>query len=138
MPDAKKRKTPLHIHVSSQWRMLVRSLQVLPVFDRIQLGVITGIPFGSVSRIVSELENEGYIEPVLQSGKPVKAVYSDGQLKRNPDLRGKTLNYGKGNERGARQYTKAKSFSEFITRWRAAVIASEKKKKKAEEQLSWG
>lgn len=128
---AKKGKTPLQLAYTPLWQKLIRALQILPAFDRIQLGILIDEEFGTCSGRLSELHNEGYIQPILDAeGKPVKGKYSEGSLKRNPELKGRNLNYAKGKSKkfpGSETFEKSARFSELITRWRGVVIAHYRK-----------
>lgn len=124
--------TPVKMYSTTYFRALVKILQVLPEFDRVMVNLLinASVPptaeknlceYGAVSRVFSQLENEGYIEP---TGR--KNSYSDGELKRNPDLKGFVLNYGSGNLRGGAAYRKTAKWSEFVTRWRGYIVGAEK------------
>ena len=116
-------KTPLRLSGSDPESKIVRAMQVLPVFDRTQLTVIAAEPYGSVSRVLAQLKNEGYVEEVLDAEEKIRSSYNQASLKRNPDLKGVKLNYGKGNNLiAAQQYKKSQKWTEFMTRGRAARI----------------
>jgi hypothetical protein len=128
MKMPRKGSTPLRFSGTNTESPIIRHMQALPVFDRTLLTIMTLRAYGTVSRIVSELFNEGYLEEVKDAGKPVKAEYNQAALRRNPDLKGVKLNYGKGkNIIKSAQYRKSSRWSELMTRWRAARISYKKK-----------
>lgn len=57
----------LHLHNTEEFRALIRLLSIFPIFDRLGLALALRQPFGTVSRVISELENEGYILPIDQT-----------------------------------------------------------------------
>jgi hypothetical protein len=56
-----RHKTHVHLQDSEDYRLVVRMVHVLPTVDRLGIGLVTGVPFGTVSRIISELDTDGYI-----------------------------------------------------------------------------
>ena len=124
----KKGHTPLKFSGTNTESPIVRAMQVLHVFDRTQLTTLTLRAYGTVSRLLSELYNEGYLEEVHDTGKQTKAPYNQAELRRNPDLKGVKLNYSKGhNVIHSAQYRKSSTWPEVMTRWRSARIAYKKK-----------
>lgn len=105
---------PVRLSLTKDYRALVKALQVLPEFDRIGLAVLVDAPFGTVSRVLSELENENYIEPTGN-----KVVYTRADLVSNPDLQEHRLNYASGKKPTASSvsYRKSGKWPLFIKRW---------------------
>jgi hypothetical protein len=107
-------KSEIRFRAAAHYRGLVRALQVLDTFDCLQLAVILGVNYGTVSSMLAPIANEGYIEVTHTRG-----VYSRAELKRNPDLLELKLNYGSGNTKKSITFRKTKKWSAFMTRWHA-------------------
>ena len=58
----------VHMQNSEQYQAVIRAIHVLPQVDRLGLSLILGMPFGTVSRIISELLNEKYLRVVALAG----------------------------------------------------------------------
>ena len=58
--------TPVHMSASPEYRAIVRAIHTLDKVDRLGLAFLTGIPYGSASRIISELCNEGYLTAITE------------------------------------------------------------------------
>ena len=116
--------TAVHFSDSEYYRGVIRMMQVSGEFDRIQVAVFGKYKFGSVSRVFSELENEGYIRATGAKGR-----YSTMELKRNPDLRGFRINYASGRSgfRTSVTYKKTARWSELMTRWHAFLKGIERR-----------
>ena len=109
---AKKGKTPVHFSSADYYKFTVRAIQLLPVFDRLQIAALGKVSYGSVSRIISEMCNEGYLEVA-----GTKSSYNISKLKNNADFNGYTFSYSNSNVRSPTQYRKTKLFSKFVSRW---------------------
>lgn len=119
-------KYPLCRILRMQHAPLVRAMQVVDVFDRIQLRLLTDMKFGTVAPLLSAMRREGYIE---LTGEPNK-IYSETELKRNPLLNGVKLNYAKKTRAGktpraagSERFRKTAKWSQFMSRWHAVVKA---------------
>lgn len=117
-------KTPVHLSASDDYRAVVRHIHVLPHFDRLQLALLINIPYGTVSRIITELFNEGYIERLyhLWNKKPVyeKREWSKKLPQSNGDMRVKgKINWAYTDKDVARQqvYCCSSRWNEFLQRW---------------------
>jgi len=60
----KKPKTPVKLSPTEDYRAVIRYIHLHTDVDRLGLGFSTGLPFGTCSRIVSTLVNEGYLAKV--------------------------------------------------------------------------
>jgi hypothetical protein len=106
--------TRIHMSSSEDYKAVIRAIHMLPRFDRILLSALYKIPFGTVSRILAELSNEGFVRKTQEN-----AVYSEMWLKRNRDLMGHRMNYGTGGsgQRASVVCIKSQSWPVFLTRW---------------------
>lgn len=57
------------------------------MFDRVMLSLIANIPYGTVSRIICELEKEGYIKPVVKGDKNLTKKWDWELPESNIDMR---------------------------------------------------
>jgi hypothetical protein len=83
--------TPVHFSEGDTYRRVVNYLQVHHTFNRIQIAIATGVKFGTVSRILAEMANEGYLE---HTGWGIK--YGRQTRLSSRDLWDKDINYGTG------------------------------------------
>ena len=84
-------------------------------FDRIGVSCELNIPFGTVSRIFGEWENDGYICRVGEKAYDVERIF-----KERPHLAGKRINYGKnqwGMKRSVRHRKNPTFETIFIPQW---------------------
>jgi hypothetical protein len=81
----KGKTKPVHSK-ADYYRFLMRALQVLKTFDRVGLAIMGNVAFGSVSRVISTLENVGAISKVGT------AIYKRSELAKNRDVH-TILNY---------------------------------------------
>ena len=106
------------------FKYVVRAVDAIDEFDRIQLKIIAGpeqqIAFGTISRILSQMQNEGYIG---RTG--LKRTYSKRALRRNPDLVGLKFNYSRSDDTSSVILTKTGKWTEFMERWREFLSAGD-------------
>ena len=121
--QAKRGEDKLVIGFSKWWRLMVKAMQVIDQFDRVQLTVIAseyGV-YGSVSGRLSQLCNEGYIRQVVGCER----FYPDEVLLVNPDLDGVELSYACGGQKRGRSalvYEKTSTWPLFMKRWSDVVL----------------
>jgi DNA-binding PadR family transcriptional regulator len=116
--------TPLRLSASANFRAVIRHVHMMSHFDRLGLALMINIPYGTVSRILTMLYNEGYIEKVyhLWNKKKIyeKQGYSKGLPEANHDMRvnGKT-NWSYTDKDTAHQqlYRVSPKWDEFLRRW---------------------
>ena len=116
--------TPLRLSASADFRAVIRCIHVMSHFDRLGLALILNIPYGTTSRILTTLHNEGYIEKLYHTWESKKVFekkgYSKGLPEANHDmcLKGKT-NWAYTKKRVAHQqmYRVSSKWSEFLKRW---------------------
>ena len=116
---AKKPKTPVKLSKTEPYRAVVRYLHLHKTIDRLGLGFVLGQPFGSVSRVISTLCNEGYLER-----NPPRMVYSRAFMNYevfcvDTDDKGHHLNwnYGTSPQGRATVYQKTDRWGQFMRRY---------------------
>lgn len=117
------------------WRLLIRCIHVLPMFDRVMLSLIANIPYGTVSRIVCELEKEGYIQPVVKGNKTLTKKWNRELPESNSDMRvygrtGKRVNWAMTDESIIyhKMYQKTDNWSEFLDIWNTFLGPAKRKR----------
>lgn len=110
--------SPLVFSDAEYFKGTIRAIQALNLFDRVTIAVILKVPFGSVSRVISQLENEGYIVPASHKS------FSWKMVRQNPDLNGFRLNYSKkdgkvptSGELTSVTYHKSGTWDDLMKRW---------------------
>lgn len=117
--------TPLRLSASADFRAVIRHVHVMSLFDRLGLALTINIPYGTVSRILTMLCNEGYIEKVfhLWDKKKIyeKKGYSKALPEANHDMRvNGRVNWSYTDKRVVHQqlYRATEKWrEEFIPRW---------------------
>lgn len=116
--------TPVHLSSSDDYKAVIRHVHVMAIFDRLQLALLINIPYGTVSRILTELFNEGYIERVyhMWNRKKVyeKRAWSRALPSANNEMRVKgKVNWAYTDSTSARQqtYSVTPKWSQFLKRW---------------------
>lgn len=116
--------TPVHLSNSDDYKAVIRHIHVMTIFDRTQLALLINIPYGTVSRIMTELSNEGYIEKVyhLWERKKVyeKREWSKALPQANHEMRVKgKINWAYTDSNVARQqtYSVSAKWGQFLKRW---------------------
>lgn len=117
-------KTPVHLSAGDDYKAVIRHIHVLPHFDRLQLALLINIPYGTASRIVTELFNEGYIEKLYHHWEKKKVYekreWNKGLPRKNAEMRVKgKINWAYTDKDVARQqmYRCSSKWSEFLKRW---------------------
>lgn len=115
---------------------MVRCICALTRFDRLGVALITRQPYGTVSRVLSELANEGYIETTGE-----RETYDKWEVRKNPDFyydgveagmngkprKRKKLIWPYGKKGGSYRFTKCAvlwkttKWAEFMVRWRCTI-----------------
>lgn len=106
--------TRVHMSSNEDYKAVIRFIHLMPQFNRIEIAAIFKIPFGTVSRILAELTNEGFIEKTEE-----QTMYSEMWIKRNRDLFDHRMNYGSGKsgQRASVICIKSKTWPVFLSRW---------------------
>jgi hypothetical protein len=124
-------KTSIHMSYSPYYRRIIRAMHIMRAFDRTLISLLYKIPYGSVSRVFSELENENYIQKLHVGDLPGqrifgKSKYSSKQIKLNDDLKKCKLNYGSHNEPTSIMYEKTPLWeSHWLERWNDFLAGGE-------------
>jgi hypothetical protein len=105
--------TPITFSADPGYRRVVKAMQVLRYFDRIQLGVLCDVPFGTASRILTTFENEGYVVPTGGD----KREYTRAELEANPDLLGVRFNYNDRSGKESPETCKSEVMQKVDKRW---------------------
>lgn len=117
----KKPKTPVKLSGTDDYKAVIRYIHLHTDVDRLGLSFVTGLPFGTVSRIISTLANEGYLAKHIGARMVYDRRYVDHELFMidTPD-KGRHLNwnYGNAQRRGrATGYTKSIYWDQFMKRY---------------------
>lgn len=107
-------KTPVHLSYSTSYRNIIRTIHMLDQFDRIQVAAIHKVPFGTASRVFSELENERYIKSIRNN-----RYYIPSHLRRNEDLKDHRFNYSNSANGMIKSVicVKTERWDHFVKRW---------------------
>jgi len=107
--------TPVEFSDTSDYRAIVRAVQLLPQFDRILIGLLYKIPFGTVSRVLSTFRGEGII---LATGSFTE--YSAPLIYANWDLVDVRINYSQNADQEiftSDTLVKGPQFEIFLEEW---------------------
>lgn len=99
------------------FRLVVRMFQTNRLVDRMMLVIASKLPYGSFSRVVTQMEQGGFI----RRKRGVRNSYDVVELKEsNPDLAGIRLNYGHSRISRPQVYETTMLFdTEFLPAWTA-------------------
>lgn len=115
------------------FRVVVRTFQLQQDVDRMMLVIATRLPYGSFSRVITQLEQGGYIRriPGMRRTYDTKALRES-----NPDLANVRLSYGTNRYCKPQVYKVTPLFkSEFLPAWSAFLEEFPVSRRQRDRQL---
>lgn len=114
-------KTPVKMSSSEDYQKIIRFIHLHGGgVNRLGVSICMGVPFGTSSRIISELVNEGYLRPAPLPRHVISRASINYELFRiNTADKGKHLNwnYGSAPVGRARVYMHSMRWVEFMQRY---------------------